>query len=331
MKVCARCVLPENFPGIRLDEEGVCNICRDFDPERLAAKKTECRLRFESLVKEHAGKADYDAILSYSGGKDSTFTLLLLKRDFNLNVLAFTLDNGFVSKRAAENISLVTRQLGVDHLQLRPSFDLMRTIFSECSRRNIFPLKTLERASPICTACMSIVRFSALRLAIEKKIPFVVYGWSPGQAPVASSILRNNPAILKLMQNSTLRPLQDLVGDAVNPYFLSPEHLASGADLPFNIHPLAFSEYEEKRIFEAIAKIGWKAPQDTDANSTNCLLNSFANHVHKTQFGFHPYSLELASLVRQGYLERGEALARLQDEDRAEQVSNIRSMLGLDE
>jgi hypothetical protein len=128
-----------------------------------------------------------------------------------------------------------------------------------------------------------------------------------------------------------LGPLYNLVGDAVIPYFLSSEHLSTGRKLPYNINPLAFLEYDENSIFSAINKIGWKPPQDTDVNSTNCLLNSFANTVHKKQFGFHPYAFELASLVRQGHLERSTALARLQEEERAGLVGTIRTMLGLSE
>jgi hypothetical protein len=115
-------VLPETFPGIHFNEEGVCNFCRDFSHDRLIGKKAEYRQRFEHLVKEHAGKSEYDAILSYNGGKDSTFALLTLRRDYHLNVLAFTMDNGFISRRAIENIRVVTGRLGVDHLLFKPRF-----------------------------------------------------------------------------------------------------------------------------------------------------------------------------------------------------------------
>ncbi|MBN1828332.1 MAG: hypothetical protein JW884_04195 [Deltaproteobacteria bacterium] len=323
-------MLPETFPGVRFDVEGVCNFCRDFNRDRLAGQKAEYRRRFKQLVKEHTGKSEYDAILSYSGGKDSTYTLMKLKQDFHLNVLAFTMDNGFMSGRAYENIRIVTGRLGVDHLLFKPRFDVMRTIFAGCARRNIFPPKTLERASSICTACMSIVRFSVLRTAIEKKIPFLVFGWSPGQAPITASVMKNNVAFLKLMQKNASKPLHELVGDAVNPYFLRPEHLRPGRWLPYNIHPLVFLDYDEKTIFNAIDQIGWKPPQDTDAQSTNCLINSFANDVHKKRYGFHPYVFELAGLVRQGYLKRSTAQARLEQKENAELIDSIRASLGLD-
>ena len=83
--------------------------------------------------------------------------------------------------------------MGIDHIIIKPRFDILKRIFCECSDHNIYSLKTIKRASTICTSCMGLVKFSALRMTIEKNIPFIAFGWSPGQAPIASSIMKNNP------------------------------------------------------------------------------------------------------------------------------------------
>ena len=41
---CRRCVLPENKPDIWLNDEGVCNICVDFE-RRKSAKRSETFLK----------------------------------------------------------------------------------------------------------------------------------------------------------------------------------------------------------------------------------------------------------------------------------------------
>jgi tRNA(Ile)-lysidine synthase TilS/MesJ len=79
----------------------------------------------------------------------------------------------------------------------------------------------------------------------------------------------------------------------------------------YNVHPLAFLEYDEEKIFASIEKLGWKPPSDTDSNSSNCLLNTFANQVHLDRYKFHPYAMENANLVRDGHMERAEALEKL--------------------
>ena len=82
--------------------------------------------------------------------------------------------------------------------------------------------------------------------------------------------------------------------------------------IPTNVSPLAFLEYNEEKIFDTIMKLGREKPEDTDTNFTNCLLNSYANMIHKKRYNFHPYTFELAKLLREGCLDRAEALSKLE-------------------
>jgi tRNA(Ile)-lysidine synthase TilS/MesJ len=330
MKRCIRCILPETFPGIKFNEEGVCNFCLEFKGlKHLEDKKTEYRKKFETLLKEYKGKNSYDALMCYSGGKDSTYTSIILKKDYKLNILAITFDNGFVSEQAFCNIRNVMENLGIDHIILKPRFDMLKKIFCECTSHNIYSSKTIERASTICTSCMGLVKFSALRMALEKNIPFITFGWSPGQAPITSSIMKNNPQMIKMMQKAIFDPLYQIAGDQIRPYFLEEEHFNGSYNFPYNINPLAFTDYNEEMIYETIYKYGWKAPLDTDANSSNCLLNSFANVVHKKQFSFNPYSFELANLVREGYLDRELALEKINKIEDPKTVAFVQKKLGI--
>jgi hypothetical protein len=73
--------------------------------------------------------------------------------------------------------------------------------------------------------------------------------------------------------------------------------------------------------------MGWEKPDDTDPNSTNCLLNALGIKVHKERFQFHPYAFELANLVRSGYMDREVALARLEEEANPRIVDAIKRRL----
>lgn len=333
MKRCKVCVLPETFPGITFDEEGVCSYCRKFKGQKnLEEKKERYRKRFEDLVEKHRGKAGYDALMCYSGGKDSSYTLALLTRDYGLNVLAVTYDNGFVPEQTFCNICSVTEELGQDHILYRPRFDVLKKIFAACARKNIYPAQTLTRASTICTSCMAIVKFSALRMAVEKGIPFVVFGWSPGQIPVASSIMKNNPEIIRVMQKASFDPLYEVAGEGIRPYFLEERHFEEGEkgyEFPFNVSPLAFLDYDEEKLLEEVERLGWRIPRDIDANTTNCLLNSLANVVHREQHGYNPYAFEMAKLVREGYMKREAALAKLCEPENPKTVEAAKKKLGL--
>jgi hypothetical protein len=318
MKLCKQCILPETFPGIRFNAAGICNYCQKFgnNTEKLLDEKKACKRKFDDLLShqvsqsgDHAGpesRRSYDVLMAYSGGKDSTYTMSLLRNTYRLRILAVTFDNGFLSEAARVNIKTVTDKLGIDHLCFKPGWKILKKIFSAAAEREFYGKKTLERASTICTSCMGIVKAVCIKMAIEMDIPLMAYGWSPGQAPLESAIMKNNPAFVRMAQQAILKPLRETVGHEIEAYFLTERHYSEAEKFPYNIHPMAWEFYDEGMILEEIRKIGWRAPEDTDSNSTNCLLNAFANDIHIKRYGFHPYVWEIANMVREGVMTREE-------------------------
>lgn len=330
MKTCARCILPETFPNIKFDDNGVCNHCNSFTGiEVLKEHKREYEEKFLALVEKHRNSGSYDCIVAFSGGKDSTYTLIVLARRYGLKVLAFTVDNGFISESAMRNMANVTERLGVDHVIFKPRLDVMRKIFLRTSEEDIYSKKTLERASTICTSCIGIVKSVLLKTALEKGIMLAGYGWSPGQAPVQSSVMRVNPSLIKATQAAIRTPLKRLVGDDVDLYFLTEAQFALEEKFPYNVHPLAFLDYDEEHIIREIGKYGWEVPTDTDSNSTNCLLNAYANQVHINKFRFHPYVWEIANMVRTGVMSREMGYEKIYGEQSPELLAEAKRRLGL--
>ena len=332
MQVCKKCVLDERFPGIRFNEEGICNFCssaRSADNQQSVKQKYEAK--FRQLVQEHKGRGSYDCLVAYSGGKDSTYTLHLLRERYDdLRLLAYSYDNWFQSERARRNIRAVLSRMNVDHVTVTPSFESIKRIIVTSITGDLHPAKALVRASSICTSCISLVRFAGFRMAIDQEIPFLIFGMSPGQAPLATAVVKTNPAMIGTMQDALLRPLSERLGDMVKPYFLEPRHFDKADAFPYSINPLAFADYDEAVIFETMHKYGWQKPDDTDANSTNCLLNAFANQVHVDKFGINPYASEIAELVRMGCLTREEGLSRLAEPFPAAQIADVKAKLGVE-
>ena len=120
MKICTNCILPDTFPCIKFNEQGVCNFCKEFldKPQKLHEDKDKYKQKFLDLLNtiqsDSVSSRPYHLIMAYSGGKDSTYTMYLLKEKYKLRILAFSFDNGFVSERARSNIIEVTDRLGID-------------------------------------------------------------------------------------------------------------------------------------------------------------------------------------------------------------------------
>jgi hypothetical protein len=319
MKICSQCILPETFPGISLNTEGLCSHCQQFvrKKERLADSKREYEQRFLELVNQvvhqsdRTGQRAYDVLMAYSGGKDSSYTMSLLKNKYKLRVLAMSLDNGFVSPAAITNIKNVTDSLGIDFVFFKPRWDLLKKVFTAAAEQELYSKKTLERASTICTSCIGLVKSLCLKMAVEQDIPMIAFGWSPGQAPVEASIMKNNPSLVRMAQQAILGPLRKVAGGEIDAYFLQERHYSNQELFPYNVHPMAWEFYNEEMIIQDIKKFGWTAPADTDSNSSNCLLNAYANDLHVNRYHFHPYVWEIANMVREGVMTREEGYKKI--------------------
>jgi hypothetical protein len=230
-----------------------------------------------------------------------------------------------------ENIRRMTDALGAPCLVFKPPSEVMKTAFGLAAREDIYSPKTLDRASSICTTCIGMVKAMVLKTALSFRIPMAAFGWSPGQAPLSSAIMQTNPKLQRFSNRSVRDPLVRLAGPVLEPYFLSEEDLGRDASCwPVNVHPLAFMEYDEDAIVEKISSLGWKKPLDTDPNSTNCLLNALANHLHRERFGFHPYAWEIAGIVRSGCMDRDRGIAKVTQDESREMVEYAARLLGID-
>lgn len=333
LKICSKCILPETFPEIKFDSDGVCNYClRDKKiVEKVPEKRKEYRKRLDELIIGVKSTAPvYDAIMAYSGGKDSSYTLKLLREHYNLRMIALTFDNHFLSATALENIRKVTDKLEVDHIIFKPPWPVLNRMFVQTAKEDIFPKPTLLRASAICTACIGLVKGLVLKTAFDMKIPLIAFGWSPGQAPVQSAIMKTNPALIQQNQGVLKKAFPPEIRKSVMQYFIPEVYYDRGKEqFPYNIHPLAFFEYDEEEILHELEELGWTLPKDTDTNSTNCLLNAYANQVHIQRHKFHPYVLEIANMVRQGVMARQEGIKKIYTEQNQQMVEFAKAKLGL--
>ena len=314
VKRCNKCILSANFPRISFNSKGICNFCSNkmftlTNKDVIESASKHARELFNK-VKKTSG---YHAVICFSGGKDSTYTMLRAVKKYNLNVLAITFDNGFLSETTFKNIKQVVDNLGVDHLLIRYSINNLKNIFKASVLNPIYNKKTLTRISSGCNSCISMINNMALKLALEKNIPFIIAGFNIGQIPANSIIFKNNYLFLKESRETILNKLKvHIAPDIIDKYFCIEKQIIDNVkQYPYTINLLCLENITEEEILKRINKIGWKSPQDVDGCSSNCRLNSFNNFAHSKALGYNPYELELSHLIRQGLLSRKEALNKI--------------------
>jgi hypothetical protein len=316
----------------RLDESGRCAACRrQPTPERRESLLQNSKQRMEELFDEIRERPGLHVTVAASGGKDSSYTLLRLKEHHRLRVQAVAVDNGFLSAHAEQNLLVVTDALEIPLVIVRPPVDRSRAVFAMAAREEPFSPLALQRASGICNACIGMVKSICLQQAIEWRTPLLAWGWSPGQAPLASAIHRPSPALLRSFMGMLQGPLADALGDSARDLFPTESQLADVDGIPTSINPLAVEPYDEVAIRERLEGLGWYKPADTDANSTNCRLNALGNHLHRARHGTNPYAVELAGLVREGWMDAAEAAARLAQLEDPQQVRAVACDLGVED
>ena len=310
MTTCSRCLLNDNIPSVRISSSGLCNYCSVSVKQQTGNGMTDNE--FSELLDKYNDRR-YQVIMAFSGGKDSSYTLKLLREKYNASVLAVTFNNGFLSELSLQNIKAVTDYLDVDSLMIKYPASKLLKAFKYVADGRIYPRMSLERASPICNLCIMLVKNMIYYEAILRDIPIICFGWTPGQVDTTKPLLRLNCRTVAKVFENIRNSIVDELGAEYEKYFLDPEFMMRNEEkMPWLYYPFVKNMYNESLIVEEITQIGWKYPENTDGNSSNCLLNSYANQCHIDRFGYHPYAFEISNMVRAGYMSREEGAEKLE-------------------
>ncbi len=166
LRRCSRCLLPETYETIEFDEEGVCNLCRAAEYKKNEIDWDERKNLLSRLIEKHRGKGDYDCIVPYSGGKDSTFQLYYLMKEYKLKPLVVRFNHGFIRSTIEENNQRTLKKLGVDVLEFTPNWQIVKRLMFE----------SFKRKTDFCWHCHSGIYTYPLRIAVKFNIPLLFWG-----------------------------------------------------------------------------------------------------------------------------------------------------------
>ena len=326
---CRRCLLPDTVPGLSFDASSLCSICQST-PEAavLAGERATLRETIRAEIEARRGHGTYDAIVAYSGGKDSSYTLKLLVHEHGLRCLALTIDNGFLSDATYRNCKAVCGALATDHLLFTPSPRFTQALYrTSASDESLHPPAAVKRASSICSSCITMINTHVLQKALELGVSVVAGGYLGGQVPRSGGLMRVRPARQARMRQGVVEQMVGRVGEQARRYFELP---AAGDDREIVIvNPMLGVDLDEDEIVASLAPLGWVAPLDTGVTSTNCRLNDLGVYLHSRRHGFHPYAMEIAEQLRHGTLSREKAMVKLQALPAREQVAWLADRIGL--
>lgn len=302
---CQRCIVSERAAPLI---EGLCPECRApaaevADP---GAGNPEEAAALADLLRSHQdrGRGRHDALVMFSGGKDSALLLHRLQTDHpGLRLLALTVDNGFMSHVALANAARIIGRLGaIDHMVYKPRPSLFETAF----RHAFTHLNPGGCYTTVDQMDGDLVFDIGRNLAAEMDIPLLIGGLSGAQVErILGFKWFEGPREREGERRTTCAGFQ--LADLYTPDELRfwwdgtrwPEARRPRVLFPFHALP-----YDEQKIREEVLGLGLIEAGHDDPLVTN---NDTIPVMLATDVGYMGYSgfePEFASLVRKGKAPR---------------------------
>ncbi len=293
-------------PDIRFDETGVCSWCRRFDAEVAPQwfPNSEGERRFAAIadgIRKESASREYDCIVGLSGGIDSSYAAWVMRRHWNLRLLAVHVDAGWNSELAVKNIENIVKRLGID----------LHTEVIDWEEMRDLQLAFLRSGVPNQDIPQDHVFFAALyRCAVQKGIRHVLSGGNIATESVlppawghAAMDLRHLKAIHRRFGQVRLRtyPTCSFFDYYVRYPFL--HHMRV-------VRPLNYMPYDKKDALEVLEQeLGYRYYGTKHGESR--FTKFFQNYWLPTRFGFDKRRAHLSSMILSGQVQRDAALAEI--------------------
>ncbi len=344
MKRCQRCHLPETYETIEFDGEGICNVCRSAEHKQTIDWGERKKL-LDALVAKYRGKGDYDCIVPFSGGKDSTFQLYYLMTEYKLKPLIVRFNHGFMRSTIQQNNERTYKKLGVDVLEFTPNWKIVKRVMLEAFRRK----------TDFCWHCHSGIYTYPLRIALKFNIPLVFWGEPLAELSHYYSYLKDEIEYEDETKFNMARNLgitaEDMFG-MIN----SPEDPVDRRDLiPYTYPPLkelkriqycsvclgSFIPWDYTKNTEIIKKeLGWQpdelegVPSEINGHGEKieCFMQGARDYIKYMKRGYSRITQISAFHIRAGRMQPEDALPFIEQEgERPPSLDVLLGYLGLSE
>ena len=319
MKRCVKCNLPETHETITFDSDGVCNICNQnvFKQENINWDQRKKDL--DQLVEEYRGQNDYDCIVPFSGGKDSTWSLYYLVKEYALKPLVVRFDHGFYRPNLEENVKRVIRKLGVDVYTFTPNWKLVQKLM----------LQSFLEKGDFCWHCHTGVFSYPMRVAIEKNVPLLF--WGEPSADYTAYYDYNKPE--EVDEKRYLRVMS--LGITADDMFVRLGEGGDSRDLkPYIYPPLkdlrnigyrsvclgSYIPWNVKKQSEIIMReLGWKGdrvenvPPEYNYEKIECYMQGVRDYIKYIKRGYSRPSHLIAIDIRNGVMKKEEGEKYIKD------------------
>jgi len=167
LRRCGKCLLPETYETIEIEKDNSsCNMCKTSQFKNTGIDWDKRKLMLNDVIEKYRGKYDYDCIVPFSGGKDSTFTLYYLLKEYKIKPLVVRFNHGFMRSNHEKNVERTLKKLGADFLDFTPNWEVVKRIMWE----------SFSRKTDFCWHCHTGIYSYPLQVALKFNVPLILWG-----------------------------------------------------------------------------------------------------------------------------------------------------------
>ncbi len=342
LRRCTKCVLPETMPFIEFDDEGVCNYCRGYTPQQ--------PLGIDALKRDLepylSHSEDPDLLVTFSGGRDSSYCVHFIAKEMGLHPVTYTYDWGMITDLGRRNQMRMCGKLGLENILVSADLATKRANI----RKNVEAwLKRPELGTiPLFMAgdkqyfyyANKIGRQTGCEMVMLCENPFEATFFKYGFCGIKPNF--NGAHIYSLSLTNKAK----MAGYYLNQFLQNPAYLNSsildtmGAFMSYYFIPHRFINFfnyvlwNEETINKAlIDEYHWETAADSKSTwRIGDGTASFYNYIYYTMAGLTENDTFRSYQVRENMLSRDDALAFVQrdNQPRFDSIAWYCDLVGID-
>ena len=296
--------MDETTSEIKFDVNGKCSYCYKHEALDKSFPQDNSHMKIINKIIEDGKNKKYDCVVGLSGGRDSSYTVHLMKK-YGLRALVVHFNDGFGNPLAGENIKKIIKETNFE----------LRSITSDWRESKDIKISCLKASVPDIEIGTDLgIAASLYSIACKENIKYIITGTSFRTEGIA-------PLDWNYLDGKYLKSIQKKYGKVKIRKWL-PNDAGFNLDLKEMIYYTFYKRiqmipilYYEKYIRNDAEKIlvdkyDWKNP---GAHYFDDLYQSLIFYVLRTKFNIDFRKFNYSALIRSGQMERDEALKRTKE------------------
>ena len=254
---------------------------------------TKSELKLKQFIKDNSS-SDYDLILAFSGGKDSSYLLYLLSEVLQLKVWTVSMISNFTPKHTISNIRKLATKFSSEHTEI------VNDVLNYCGEHFLDSWcnnPKVESLVMLCTGCRIGLINPFIDLARSNKIKTIVFGYTLYEATDYKHELINYPKNRKGFIFFVIGYIRQLI---LNPTYLKKPKAIWIQFIEFlawkqkkkkfkqneliNLKPFYdYIKYNEVEISEVLKRIDWEpSKHKTNTWRSDCNMGFIRQILYKS-------------------------------------------------